>query len=296
MKYSMLVGGVLIAFCLGFMASHYQQKLPLESLDSKATEVAETAEPVADFKAIYLAARQGDAEAQFQMAMHQNVKILNHSAFIWFKRAARQGHVEAMYQLAGLYFESYDKDKRARAEEWAIKADEAGHPLAALLLARRAPDNERLKWQEKAALADPAIGLQLASNLSCDNETEKRCFQLIEQAAAYGYAAAQYQLVPHAVFGYTYSSPSPKQQQLANRWLSLAAKQRYGEAQQSYAEFLLEIEDYPNAWVWGKVVRDEYIYNDAERELSMAEFGPVLEQLAPTLQRYQIPENNDDRY
>lgn len=203
MKYSMLVVGVLIAFCLGFMASHYQQMLPSELLESKTTVVAVTAEPVADFKPIYQAARQGDAEAQFQVAMHQKVKPLNGSAFLWFRRAARQGHVEAMYQLAELYFKGYDKDKWARAKEWAIKADEAGHPLAALLLARQAPTKERLKWQEKAVLTEPAIGFQLASNLSKGNETTKRRHQLIEQAAAYGYANAQYQMVPHTSFGYS---------------------------------------------------------------------------------------------
>lgn len=294
MKYSMLVGGVLIAFCLGFIASQYQQMPPSEPLEPKTTAVAVTAEPVTDFKPIYLAARQGDAEAQFQLAMHQKVNRGNGSASLWFKRAARQGHVEAMYQLAGLYFEGYSKDKRAK--EWAIKADEAGHPLAALLLARQAPAKERLKWLEKAVLTEPAVGLELALNLRRSNETPKRVDQLIEQAAADGYAAAQYQMVPHTVYGYSYNPPTPESQQLANRWLSLAVKQRHSEAQESYAKFLLKIEDYPNAWLWGQVAREKGIVNGAERKLSMVEFGPALEQLAPMLQRYQIPENNDDRY
>ncbi|MCL1038019.1 hypothetical protein L2750_12755 [Shewanella submarina] len=295
MKYSMLVGGVLIAFCLGFLVSHYQQMPPSEPLESKATPEALTAKPIVDFKPIYQAARQGDAEAQFQMAMHQNGKT-NDSAVLWFKRAARQGHVEAMYQLAGLYFEEYDKDKRARGKEWAIKADEAGHPLAALLLARKAPAKERLKWQEKAVLTEPAIGLELASNLSRDSETAKRRYQLVEQAAAYGYAMAQITMVPLAAYGDRIYRPSPNLQQLANRWLSLAAKQRHHEAQRRYVEFSVGIEDYPNAWIWGQVAREKLIVNDAEYKLSMAEFGSALEQLAPILERYQIPESNDDRY
>lgn len=76
----------------------------------------------------------------------------------------------------------------------------------------------------------------------------------------------------------------------------MAAKQRHREAQQSYAILLLEKEDYPNAWIWGQVAREERLYDDAERGLSMVEFSSVLEQLTPILQRYQIPEKNDDRY
>ena len=56
-------------------------------------------------KDLMIAATQGDAEAQYNLAIAYYVALIprNKKAACWFEKAARQGHAEAQQMLGTLY-------------------------------------------------------------------------------------------------------------------------------------------------------------------------------------------------
>jgi localization factor PodJL len=145
-----------------------QQSPALFSASDQDRAGAKPDSPSEDLELLEAAARQGDKDAQFRIA----VRFLNEgspeasaaTAARWLARAADQGHIEAQFMLASLFERGAGV---ARDEEQAIalyrKAANAGHVramhnLGVLLSARASPQNyrEAASWFDRAAHADLA--------------------------------------------------------------------------------------------------------------------------------------------
>ena len=114
---------LLIFFILG---------LNFVCLPQKVLAVSDKAR--ASFKLYELKAKQGDVNAQFNLALlyHQGSGTYDHrNAIYWYVKAAQQGHVQAQYKLGSLYHnlryaEEVPQDSN-RAVFWLTKAAEQGY-------------------------------------------------------------------------------------------------------------------------------------------------------------------------
>ena len=87
-----------------------------------------------EFRLILPKAQQGDADAQFNLALlyHHGAGIPQDTryAIYWYLKAARQGHVDAQYRLGSLYhnyrFEEEVPQDANRAVYWLTRAAEQG--------------------------------------------------------------------------------------------------------------------------------------------------------------------------
>ena len=122
---------LLIFFILGYFSLCLPQKVLAES--DKGTK---------SFQLYESKAKQGDADAQFNLAFlyHHGVGTIHdhRNAIYWFTKAAQQGHVHAQYRLGSLYhnfrYEEVPPDSN-RAIYWLTKAAEQGLVHAQYLLA-----------------------------------------------------------------------------------------------------------------------------------------------------------------
>jgi len=123
--------------------------------------------------AFYVLAKNGDAQAQFNVAMmYENGKGLKANqgeAMYWYEKAAKQDNAAAQYNLAKLYHASAQTDAFAykKAKYWYEKASKNGMMQAHNNLAS-------LYMEGKGVPKD-----------------EKKAFELFEKAANMGDAAAQ---------------------------------------------------------------------------------------------------------
>ena len=95
-------------------------------------------EGIASFKLYELKAKQGDADAQFNLALlyHHGAGTPEDTkqAVYWYTKAAQQGHVQAQYKLGSLYhsfrYEEEVPQGANRAVYWLTKAAEQGYVQA----------------------------------------------------------------------------------------------------------------------------------------------------------------------
>jgi TPR repeat protein len=114
---------LLIFFILGLSSACLPQKVFAVSDKGKSS-----------FRLILPKAQQGDADAQFNLALlyHHGAGIPQDTryAIYWYTKAAQQGHVDAQYRLGSLYhnyrFEEEVPQDSNRAVYWLTKAAEQG--------------------------------------------------------------------------------------------------------------------------------------------------------------------------
>ena len=143
-----LLAALLFAFCLLCPCAHAQQD---ESRRSR-------------FLAVEARAKQGDAGAQFTLAVcydqGDGVEKDSVEAVKWTRKAAEQGYAHAQLRLGLRYYkgEGVEKDF-VEAVNWFRKAAEQGYALAQYFLGRRYYEGEgvekdyveAVKWYRKAA-------------------------------------------------------------------------------------------------------------------------------------------------
>ena len=117
---------LLIFFMLGLVSVCLPQKV-----------LAVSDEGITSFQLYQPKANQGDADAQFNLALlyYHGVGTPhdNRYAIYWYKKAAEQGHVQAQYELGRLYLFSGDDEVPQDYKQsvyWHTKAAEQGHILA----------------------------------------------------------------------------------------------------------------------------------------------------------------------
>ena len=114
---------LLIFFMLGLVSVCLPQKVLAVSSD----------EGITSFQLYQQKANQGDADAQFNLAVmyYHGVETPQDTryAIYWYTKAAEQGHVNAQYNLEKLYMYGYGKEVRQDpklAVYWLTKASEQG--------------------------------------------------------------------------------------------------------------------------------------------------------------------------
>ena len=114
---------LLIFFMLGLVSVCLPQKVLAESSD----------EGITSFQLYQPKANQGDADAQFNLALlyYTGVGIPQDRryAIYWYTKAAEQGHVNAQYNLGKLYMYGYGEEVRQdpkKAVYWLTKASQQG--------------------------------------------------------------------------------------------------------------------------------------------------------------------------
>jgi len=157
----------------------------------------------------------------------------------WCRLRAYLGSSEMQYVVGKHYLESENPQAEdlKKAEEWLKKADEKGHPDAALRLADLAKnDEERLRWTKRAAdngnpKAQYNLGMYYFTNLKYDEAVAWH-----EKAAALGLPEAQ-----HALAGCYRRGDGVKQDiAKAKEWYEKAAAQGYGASQNALDELKKE--------------------------------------------------------
>ena len=144
------------------------------------------------FEDIKSAAKQGDADAQYRLAMmylnneevsDEDKKIVEAGTGVmpdyywltstWFIKAAEQGHVEAQYMLGMMFYEGnrVGKDEEAAALQFR-KAAERGHPGAIKML--------------------KSLGVNYSAKTIEEEQAEE--LQRLQEAAQQGDAKSQYEL------------------------------------------------------------------------------------------------------
>ena len=114
---------LLILFIFGLVSVCLPQKV-----------LALSDEGTTSFQLYQLKANQGDADAQFNLALlyYHGLGVTHDSkqTVFWYTKAAEQGHVNAQYSLGSLYRYSYDAEvprDYKQAVYWLTKAAEQGH-------------------------------------------------------------------------------------------------------------------------------------------------------------------------
>ena len=131
--------------------------------------------PDPDFKKVLKAAKLGNAEAQFRVAMYYGdggcVYQSDWEASQWLRKSAEQGYAAAQCFLGGYYFEGWGVEKNpSEAVRWFRKAADQGFDLGQYHLANRYAEG---------------IGV---------SEDRKKAVELYRKAAEQGYCPAQYAL------------------------------------------------------------------------------------------------------
>ena len=165
----------------------------------------------ADFNETQKLAEQGDARAQFNLAiMYENgdgVPQDNQKAVEWYRKAAEQGHANAQLNLGFMYEKSYGvpQDKQ-KAVEWYRKAAEQGHATAQYNLAimykkgEGVPQDKKkaVEWYHKAAeqgfaSAQYSLGIMYYNGEGVQQD-KKKAIEWFQKAAEQGHAHAQFEL------------------------------------------------------------------------------------------------------
>ena len=115
---------LLIFFMFGLVSVCLPQKV-----------LAESSEGISHFRSILPKAQQGDANAQYNLALlYENgvgIYRAGRNAVYWYTKAAQQGHVEAQYRLGTVYRFGYGEEvvqmDFKKAVYWITKASEQGH-------------------------------------------------------------------------------------------------------------------------------------------------------------------------
>ncbi len=184
-----------------------------------------------------LAAGQGDAEAQYELAgmaaAGRGMPVSDVEAFGYMKEAAARGLADAQYQLAAMYSggrgTAVDK---AAAVEWGRRAAAQNHipgqfSLGCLLIESddAAMKTEGVDWLKRAAAAGSRqAALFLAAALArgefklAKNEGDAEL--LVKQLADNGDAEAQFLLAWLYMFGEKFA----EQRSLARKYLEMAAE------------------------------------------------------------------------
>jgi hypothetical protein len=118
---------LLIFFMLGLISVCLPQKV-----------LAVNYEGITSFQLYQSKANQGDADAQFNLALlyENGVGIPRdaRNAIYWYTKAAKQGHVNAQYRLGTIYRYGYGDEvvllDFKRAVYWITKASEQGNVIA----------------------------------------------------------------------------------------------------------------------------------------------------------------------
>ena len=117
---------LLIFFMVGLNSVYLPQKV-----------LAVSNEGITSFQLYQPKANQGDADAQFNLALlfysgigtPQDLKL----AVYWYTKAAEQGHVNAQYKLGSLYLEGHGEEAQQDSKQavyWLTKAAEQGYVQA----------------------------------------------------------------------------------------------------------------------------------------------------------------------
>jgi TPR repeat protein len=196
-------------------------------LGRQCVEGALNADPREAAKWFRLAAEQGHAGAQFELA--RNLCYDNDDddddaeAFEWWRKAAEQGHVEAIFELADCYEVGFVVDTDpAQALEWYRLALEKGHAKAQ----ERIDDILEMEGNRKAAEQGSADAQLIMGNYY-ENKYAEEAVKWFRLAADQGLARAQFMLGCH------YDSGDGVEEDPAEavKWLTLAAEQGLEEAQ-----------------------------------------------------------------
>ncbi|MBQ6008433.1 MAG: sel1 repeat family protein [Kiritimatiellae bacterium] len=165
-----------------------------------------------DFKEIKSAAENGDAEAQYKLALAlfkgEGVSQDLAEGKQWLQKSAEQGFVDAQASLAGLFEEGVGFPKDViQATKWYKKAAEQGNANAQLQLGIkyasgtgvRQDQNEAARWIRKSAEqgyhgAQYALGLAYETGEYIVKENRQEAEKWYRKAAEQGLPSAQYRL------------------------------------------------------------------------------------------------------
>jgi TPR repeat protein len=118
---------LLIFFILGLNSVCLPQKVLAELSEVEISSIQ-------SFQLIQSKANQGDAKAQFNLALlyYHGLGTPHDSkqAVYWYTKAAEQGHVNAQYSLGSLYYNGYGEEvpqDTKQAVYWLTKAAEQGY-------------------------------------------------------------------------------------------------------------------------------------------------------------------------
>ena len=157
----------------------------------------------------------------------------------WCLLRAHLGSAEMQYIVGKTYFESENPQEEdlKKAENWLKKADEQGHPDAAMLLADLAKnDGDRMHWTTRAAeKGNPRAQYNLGMHHFTNQKYEEAAVWH-EKAAKGGLPEAQ-----HALAGCYRRGEGVKQDLAkAKEWYEKAAAQGYGPSQNALDEMKSE--------------------------------------------------------
>lgn len=172
--------------------------------------------PASSIERLLERAEQGDAEAQYELAVRSASGTISQpsseQAIRWLRRAAEQGHAQAQADLGRLYHGGFGVSKdSAEAAVWLRRAAEQGH------IASQA-DLGQLYYLGDGVPRDPA-----------------QAFEWYSKAAARGFAAAQFNLAGLHASGDGVEKDSAE----AARWYRAAAERGLAEAQHALAVALV---------------------------------------------------------
>ena len=220
---------------------------------------------IADASGYRIAAKQGDAEAQYNLGRiyHKSQGVFRHDkkALAWYRLAAEQGHANAQYKLGRMYEEGseivpWDYEQ---ALIWYKRAAEQGHADAQYKLGSMyhksrglfSCDNQTLAWYRLAAeqghaKAQYKLGWVYGGGSEIVPSDYKQALIWYKRAAEQGYAGAQYKL------GWMYYKGQgvPRDYKQAATWCRLAAEQGDADAQRRLGEMYANGEGVPRDFVY----------------------------------------------
>ena len=167
-------------------------------------------------------AEQGDAQAQYELALYYNSPYRRHyntDAKSLFEKSALQGHKEAQYEWATIL---EDSKNIKEAFKWYLKAALQGNGMALISL-RSFIESEWVKIEP-------------------NQKEKKEIVELINKLAEQGKAWAQYQLATIEL--------SKQNFEKAKEWLEKASLQNYAEAQYQLAQVEFKQGNFEKAKEW----------------------------------------------
>jgi len=217
-------------------------------------------------------AKAGDAKAQFNLGFMYDdgigVSASYKEAIKWYTKAAEQGNAEAQYYLA-LHCENL-RCEGYQAAMWLTKAAEQGHVMAQLELGfilgnrtrsykvkSKEDEQEAIKWYTKAAEQGNAeaqyrLGYMYENGIgvAAEQNYDKEALNWYSKSAEQGFVHAQRNLAAMYYGGYGVS----RNYEEAFKWYTKAAEQGHSEAQFNlgfmYDNGLGVSQDYKQAYVW----------------------------------------------
>lgn len=231
-----------------------QARLYLAALLLKSASVEEQQE---GFECFLELANEGDAEAQYRVAMcylhAQGTGLSEYNAAEWLKLAARKDHIQAQLQLAVCHEKGLGTwDDPASAFNCYKKAAQAGNVQAQFELAERfrtgiifrdeiivaKKEQEAFAWYQKAAMQNHTaaqfyLGVYFEKGIGVPSNP-KEAYKWYMKAAIAGDVSAQYNV---GIF-LQYGAPGvPEDVPAAITWYEKSAAQGYEPAQEKIAGF-----------------------------------------------------------